>query len=146
MVVTIFIEGNVPSLKNSKIKSSKGIFPSSTVRKYLQKVGVKKYSTRKKEVEDYATRPNLWRLQEEKFRILQTFPPPYVIGFHFVRGTKHAFDFNNASQICLDLMTAHDFIPDDSMDYTIPLPFRMNGKWFSYDKTNPGVFIKLYIP
>ncbi len=31
----IFIPGNIPSLKNSKIATSKGVFSSKTVKKFL---------------------------------------------------------------------------------------------------------------
>ena len=34
----IFIPHNVPSLKNSKVKTSKGIFASPTVSKYIRKL------------------------------------------------------------------------------------------------------------
>lgn len=66
------------------------------------------------------------------------------MGFHFVRGTKHKFDFHNAVQIVADLLVAHDFIEDDNMDCFIPIPYKINDNWFSYDKENPGVYIKIY--
>lgn len=69
---------------------------------------------------------------------------PIKIGFHFVRQTKHRFDFHNAVQIIADLMVAHDFIEDDDMDCFIPVPLKKNGRWYSYDKENPGVYIKIY--
>lgn len=43
-----FIPGNVPSLKNSKVKTNKGIFPSKTVSKYLKSFGIISYSSEKK--------------------------------------------------------------------------------------------------
>jgi len=30
------------------------------------------------------------------------------------------------------------------MDYFIPMPYKDNEKWYTYDKENPGVFIKIY--
>ena len=136
-----FIEGNVPSLKNSKIKTSRGIFPSKTVMKYLQKLGIKKYSSSKKEVEGYKTRTNSF------FDHIWDFPKdieyPIQLGFHFVRDSQRDFDFNNATQIILDLLTAHKFIEDDSMKYIIPFAYKKNGNWYSIDKENPGVFITI---
>jgi chlorite dismutase len=138
----IFIPENVPSLKNSKIKTSKGIFPSKTVKKYLQKLGIQKYSVSKKEVVGYATRENLFI---KKFKENNWKKPlnQAIIEFHFVRGSKHKFDFHNAVQILADLMVAHDLIEDDNMDYFIPFPMKKNNKWYSYDKKNPGVYIKI---
>ena len=61
MVTLFFIPGNVPSLKNSKVKTSRGIFPSKTVVKYLRDIGVLRYSVRDKEVQEYKTKPNTFR-------------------------------------------------------------------------------------
>lgn len=141
----IFLPLNVPSLKNSKIKTARGIFPSKTVKRYLQNLGIQRYSSSRKEVIEYKTKPNIFKdILEKTFNDLNREDNPYVIGFHFVRKTKHKFDFNNANQIIADLMTAHDMIEDDNMDYFIPVPFKMHDRWYSYDKENPGVFIKIF--
>jgi hypothetical protein len=66
-----------------------------------------------------------------------------IISFHFVRATKHKFDFHNMVQIIADLLVAHDFIKDDDMDHFIPMPFKVKGEWYTYDKENPGVWIKV---
>jgi hypothetical protein len=29
------------------------------------------------------------------------------------------------------------------MDYFIPVPYKRDNKWYSYDKENPGVYIKI---
>lgn len=140
----IFLPYNTPSLKNSKVKTRKGVFASKTVSKYLQKIGIKKYSTSKKTVDEYVdpNRENLFRKAFEEAKWIKP-EQPIVLGFHFVRGSKHKFDFGNACQIIQDLMVAHDYIEDDNMDYLIPVPFQMNGQWYSYDKTNPGVYITI---
>lgn len=139
----VFIPFNTPSLKNSKVKTRKGIFPSSTVTKYLRKLGIQHFSSSKKTVKGYAdkTRPNIFK---NCFKDWVKPEGQAVIGFHFVRGTKHKFDFNNACQIVQDLMVAHDLIEDDNMDYLVPKPFKIKGKWFSYNKENPGVYVRLY--
>lgn len=141
----IWIDGNVPSLKNSKIKTSRGVFRSKTVSKYLQKLGVKNYSVRSKTYENYVTRENKFEALREDFnKQTKNKPYPLKIGFHFVRSTRHKFDFHNAVQILADLMVAHDFIEEDDMDCFLPVPFRINGKWYSYNKDKPGVYIKVY--
>jgi galactose-1-phosphate uridylyltransferase len=71
-------------------------------------------------------------------------PYPLSIGFHFVRGSKHKFDFHNAVQIIADLLVAHDFIEDDNMDCLIPYPLEINGKYYTYDSKNPGVYISIF--
>lgn len=139
---TIFIPGHVPSLKNSKVKTSRGIFYSKTVKKYLQKLGIQRFSSSKKIVIGYKTRQNEFAKLLENFNF--NYESPLVVGFHFVRSTKHKFDFHNAVQIVADLLVAHDFIEDDNMDYFIPVPFKMNKQWYSYDKENPGVYLKIY--
>lgn len=142
---SIFIQGNVPSLKNSKIKTSRGIFPSKTVKKYLTNLGIQKYSVKDKEVIGYKTRPNLFEEHRSNwFKLLgEGRPDPIVVGIHFVRDSKRKFDFHNATQIIADLMVAHDFLSDDDMDCFIPMPVKHNGKWYSYDKSNPGVYLKV---
>lgn len=140
----IWIEGNVPSSKNSKIKTSRGIFHSKTVKKYLQNLGVQNYSVSKKKVLGYKTRPNKFEVLREDFKnAIGDKKYPLKIGFHFVRGTRHKCDFHNIVQIIADLIVAHDFIEDDNMEYFLPFPMKRRGKYLSYDKDNPGVFIKI---
>lgn len=140
----IFISGNVPSLKNSKIKTAHGIFASKTVKKYLSLLGIQSYSVRRKEVQGYKTKQNQIELLRDKFNLaLKNKEPPFEIGFHFVRKSKHKFDFNNANQIIADLLVAHDIIEEDNMDFFIPYAFKMNNKYYSVDKDNPGVYIKI---
>jgi len=143
-LIELFLRNNVPSLKNSKIKTSKGIFPSKTVMKYLRDWGIQGFSSSKKTVNEYKTRENEFRKQTEGLReYLKDKKYPVEIYFHFVRDSKREFDFNNANQILLDLLTAHEIIPDDSMNYVIPIPYKKNGKWYTIEKENPGVWIKL---
>ena len=138
----IFIPGNVPSSKNSKVKTATGVFNSKTVTKYLQKIGVCKYSVSGKTVKDYKTRPNLFR--ESVGDYFDGIEYPAIIGFHFARKTRRIFDFHNACQIVADLLVAHNFIEDDSMDYFLPVPLSVGGKWYTYDKCNPGVGLHIF--
>jgi len=144
----IFLPFNVPSLKNSKIATIIGkgrnkrivLLPSKTVKKYLKLLGIKKYSIRNG-VETYVRRPNLFDLTAKHY--FNDVPVPAIVKFHFIRDSKRKFDFHNACQIISDLLTAHGFIEDDNMDYFIPVPMRLNGQWYSIDKENPGVWIKI---
>lgn len=122
----IFINGNTPSSKNSRMRTKAGFFiTSKTVRKYL------------KEHEDE------WSTPPEEFSNLVDADFPVVIGFHFVRGTKHRWDFTNIAQICTDLMVKHKWIPDDCVDYLIPQCMIIDSKYWSYSKDSPGVYIEI---
>lgn len=136
----IFIYGNVPSLKNSKIK---GIFPSKTVMRWLRLYGIQSYSSSRKEVKFFKTIKGLYDFREINSLISEYKEYPIKLGFHFVRGTRHSWDFNNATHIILDLMTAFDIIPDDNVSYVLPFPLEIDGRYYSYDKNNPGVYIKI---
>jgi hypothetical protein len=141
----IWIDGNVPSSKNSKVKTSRGIFASKTVSKYLRALGIQHYSVGKKIVTGYVRRPNEFEQLRTQFEeALQGKTLPYKVGFHFVRSSKRKFDFHNIVQIIADLMVAHDFIEDDDMDHFIPVPFKIKGNYYTLDKEKPGVYVKIY--
>jgi hypothetical protein len=152
----IFIPFNTPSLKNSKIKTSRGVFSSKTVKKYLNLLGIQSYSSSKKIVKGYVNKPNQFELFRNQFeKMLENKDFPVLIGFHFVRNTKHSFDFGNATEILFDLLTAHDIIPDDNVKYIFPSVMTIDGilpdkdnfrkhKWYNIDKENPGVYVKIF--
>ena len=140
----IFIPGNVPSSKNSRINTTKGSFASKTVKSYLNSLGIQSYSSSKKLVKGYVNKPNLIESLKEDF-LKQTSGKelPLEIGFHFIRDSKRKFDFHNIVQVVLDLMTAHDIIIDDNMDCVIPFALKMDSKFYSVNKENSGVWIKI---
>ncbi len=127
----IFIPTNTPSLKNSKIWTGRRLIPSKTVREYI-----------KSSEKDYAN-------NKDKFlELIKDKKKPYLIGFHFIRKSKHKFDFINACQIVQDLMVTHGWLEDDNMDEMIPVCFLKydmdkNHYGFTYDKENPGVEITI---
>lgn len=121
----IFIKGNFPSFKNSKQYTGKYFIMSKTVQKYL-----KNYEYQ-------------WKTPPKEFSNLVGRNFPMQIGFHFIRGTRHRWDFHNMVQGCADLMVKHGWIPDDNMNYFLPFPLEINGKFYEYNKENPGVIIKI---
>jgi len=138
----IFIAGNVPSSKNSKVATSKGVFHSKTVRGYLQQIGVKKYH--KQEHENYRNRANQFEIAVRPLKEhLSHKEPPYAMGMHFIRDTHRKFDFINAVQIICDLLVAHGVIEDDNMDFLLPFPLKMDGQWYTVNKEKAGVIIEL---
>lgn len=154
----IFIPGNVPSSKNSKVKSSRGVFNSPAVSKYIRSLGIQSFNSRKKTVKGYVdkTRPNqIEALRDDFNRMRGNKGDPIFIGYHQVRKTKHKFDFSNSVELIQDLLTAHDFIEDDNVDFVFPIPMSINGEfptpnnlrtveWYSIDKDNPGVYLKIF--
>ena len=140
----IFIPGNVPSSKNSRINTTKGSFASKTVKSYLNSLGIQSYSSSKKLVKGYVNKPNLIEnLREDFLKQIEGKELPLEIGFHFVRDSRRKFDFHNIVQVVLDLLTASDFIIDDNMDCVIPFALKIDSKFYSVDKENCGVWIKI---
>lgn len=124
----IFISGNVPSSKNSKRWTGKFLISNEATQKY-KKASAKEYDI------------NAFEFCDEVFK--NNIPKPIKVGFHFVRKSKHKFDFINACQVVQDLMVYHEWITDDNMDELLPFPLEINGSYYSYDKENPGVYIKI---
>ena len=140
----IFIPGNVPSSKNSRINTKNGSFASKTVKAYLNSLGIQSYSSSKKIVKGYVNKPNLIEnLREDFLKEIEGKELPLEIGFHFVRNSLRKWDFHNIVQAPLDLLTAHDIIIDDNIDYVVPFALKIDNKFYSVDKLNPGVWIKI---
>jgi len=154
----IWIPGSVPSLKNSKVKTNRGIFSSPTVNKYLRSIGIQSFSSKHKIVKGYVdkSRPNQIELIREQFEQMKVGKEnPIFIGYHQVRKTKALFDFSNSVEIIQDLLTAHDLIEDDNVQFVFPIPMSITGElptlqnlrtkqWYSVDKENPGVWLKVF--
>lgn len=155
---TIFIPGNVPSLKNSKVKTKSGIFSSPAVNKFCRALGIQAFSSSKKTVKGYVdlNRPNQFEAFRAQFEAMKVGKNnPLIIGYHQVRSSKRLFDFSNSVELIQDLLTAHNFIEDDNVAFVFPVPMSKCGKLivesdprkyplYSVDKENPGVYIKLF--
>lgn len=140
--MAVYIPHNVPSLKNSKsIGKNGGLFKSKTVSHYLQKIGVADYSPSKKTYRNYKdpNRPNLIdQIKPELEQAIKGKEFPIKLGMYFVRDSKRSFDYINAAQIILDLMTAHGIIPDDSADYVMPI-----FEGYSVEPSTAGVYLSI---
>lgn len=139
----VFIPGNTPSSKNSKIATSRGIFHSKYVKTYLKSLGIKKYSVTKRTIEYESGASNAFPLQDLK-RLFNGSTKPAVVGIHFVRKDARKFDFHNISQIVFDLLVASGVLEDDNMDFVIPIPMILDNKYYSINKEAPGVYIKVF--
>lgn len=123
----IWLPGNTPSSKNEKIKTKWGIVEGPICKAYRKKYT--KYYSR-----------NAQAFRETKVGISK----PYLVGFHFVRDSARRFDFHNIVQIVADIMVDKMWIFDDCMDEFIPVPLKnSNGKYFSKDTSDPGVYVKI---
>jgi len=125
----IFIPGNVPSSKNSKQLVRRGnrsiLIWSKSALRYVDES------------------KNDWEMhKEEVTRYLIDKEKPYKIYFHFVRKSRHKWDFVNPLQTIQDLMVRYGYIEDDNTSIILPFPLKINGQYETYDKENPGVYIK----
>lgn len=135
----IFIHLNTPSSKNSKTMVIKQRTPEEI---RLGKKG-KRLLLNSKTVMKYKKDSKLdWLEQKAPFRHLSRgVSLPLVIGVHFIRGTRHKYDWINMVQIVQDLMKEYGWIEDDNVENLIPIPFKMNGQYSTYNKERPGVWI-----
>jgi len=113
----IFIPGNVPSSKNSKVWTGKFLVSSKATQQW------------RKNTKDY------WQLYKKTF-LSQLKEAPHKIGFKFYRKSQHKFDYVNPLQTVQDEMVKYGWLEDDHADILIPvlLPYE-------YNKENPGVEI-----
>ena len=116
----------MPSSKNNKVWTGKFLVWSKNAQKY------------KKETKEY------WEENKEVFKkLIKNKKTPLIIGFHLVRKSKHKYDFVNPVQTLQDLMVLYEYLEDDNTTIMFPVPLEIDGSYDSYDKENPGVFIKI---
>jgi hypothetical protein len=115
----IFIKGNVPSSKNSKVWTGRFFVWSKASQRYVKE----------SEVE--------WAINAKVFKSM-IHEYPIRCSLTFIRGSKHQFDYVNPTQTILDLMVKRGWIEDDNADIIIPV-----FEQYKYDKENPGVIIKI---
>ncbi len=120
MTNSIFVPGNVPSSKNSRVWTGKFSVVSKTVRKYLK--------TAEREFQQQAI---FFKALSENKEF------PLHVKFRFVRDSKRLFDLINAAQIVQDLMVKYEWIPDDNYRFLIP----HFDPELVIDKKNCGVYI-----
>tara|TARA_R110002074_G_scaffold131986_2_gene274773 strand:+ start:2762 stop:3127 length:366 start_codon:yes stop_codon:yes gene_type:complete len=117
----IFIAGNVPSSKNSKVWTGKFLVHSKTTMNYI-----------KESKED-------WVNNKEKFlKLIKEKEPPYEVSFKFFRKSRRKFDYINPAQTAQDLMVKYEWIEDDNCEFIKP-----SFEDYVYDKENPGVEIRV---
>ena len=109
----IFMEGNIPSSKNSK-----------QIYRFTDKLGtLKTVIGNSKTVEKYKEKYLYqWKSKKKLFlNFLKNKEKPYKIGFYFIRDSRRKFDYINAAQLPLDLMQEFKWIEDDDTTNIIPV-------------------------
>jgi hypothetical protein len=132
-LVNIWLNGNVPSSKNSKRLVTRGGKPRLIWSKLA--MAYKR-----------AVLPEMGAELMHWHNLISESKEPHIVCFHFVRSSKRKFDFHNACQTISDLMVEADWISDDNMDVFIPVPLQIDGRWYSIDKDAPGVIIQPGVP
>lgn len=118
---SIFIPFNTPSSKNG--------------RRYVRGRSIGSPSTEKY----YKLSRQYWIDNKQAFKqLLKGKTKPYLIEFRFVRGSRRRFDYINPLQTCQDLMVKYGWLDDDNSEELLP-----SFAPYSYDKDNPGVYIKV---
>ncbi len=110
----ITIIGEVMSKKNSKRIAKKRLISS-------------------KQYQDYEKSASI---QVSMKRPIQSPTWPIKIHFFFHRKTRRSFDYNNMAQGPQDILVKAGIIPDDSMQYVIPV-FHSEYAGWCVDKHNP---------
>jgi hypothetical protein len=128
----IFISGEIHSSKNSR-----RILQSKKRGKKGQRLSfVAKSKEAKQDEGIFAWQLNL---QKETWdAMVKDHEYPLRLVFTFVRSTKRPFDYVNMAQGILDAMVKAEYIPDDNMNYVIPV-----FKPYVVDKANPGCRIEI---
>lgn len=122
----VFVPGNVPSSKNSRQTNMK------TGRSFVSKTVARYYKSTE---EFFLLGRNAWR------RRWDTLSKPWPIYFHFVRGSRHKFDWINPAQTIQDRLTKFDWIDDDNTSVMIPFPLLVDGEWSTINLDEPGCWI-----
>lgn len=117
----IFINGNVPSSKNSRRNFRGKSLPSKATVRWRQCTAME------------------WKQNKKAFKaMIEGKEKPYKISLLFVRGTKHHFDYINPAQTIQDEMVKYGWIDDDDADNIVP-----SFEPYQYDKEKPGVYISV---
>ena len=123
----IFIPGNVPSSKNSRMMTKSGLLIKSPLCFKYEKATKDIFVEKSKEFREY----------------VGEIDKPLFIRLHFVRDSKRRCDFHNLTQFIADLLVKNGWIEDDNMNQVFFVPYKIEGKWYSIDKKNCGIWIKV---
>lgn len=122
----LFCPTSVPSSKNGRRWTGRRFLPSKATVKWRE------------ETEWW------WIENKDKFlELIKNKEKPYKIGLHFVRGTRHKYDWVNPVQTVQDEMAKHGWIDDDNVLEMLPFPLKLEDEYSTYNKEEPGFFLKI---
>jgi hypothetical protein len=153
---SFFFPGNTPSLKNSKrilkIYNTKSNCCGAEVIRFKANGVLKAICSKcKKGVElkksilgpsetvvKYKDQYSHYFLKNKPrfIKELSKHSKPYLLGFYFIRDTKHIFDYGNATEILLDMMKEYAYFDDDNMNIVMDFPLG-----YHVDSNRPGAYI-----
>ena len=123
-----WIDGNVPSQKNSK----------EIVR--IKKDGRERILLVSSKNVQYYRKTRAIFLRNDRYSFLESARDkgrPLFVGFYFVRDSKRIFDYHNAVHVIADMMVEEGWIVDDCMNEMVPVFLG-----YCVDKSKPGVYIR----
>lgn len=141
----VFIPGHVPSSKNSKQAFVEARTEEDYVDgKFVQKQKFIPRITDNEQTKRYRQESKQHWIENQPgfLQAIAGKPKPYRLEFHFVRKTRHKWDFGNICQILLDMMQEYAWVDNDDTTTVLPYPPE-SAPFFSYDKLNPGVYIRV---
>lgn len=100
----IYIGGHTPSKKNSRRWVGKMLISSKACLNYKKNASSQFFLHKNTFLEK-----------------TQGCTKPIILGIYLIRKDRRIFDYNNISQIILDMMVAHKWIADDNADEIIPV-------------------------
>lgn len=118
---TFWINGDIPSSKNSRVWTGTYFVASAYTRKWIKN-----------------SFPDWYNQKRAFLEAIKESVPPYYIEFTFVRKTIRDFDYINILQAPQDQMTHHGWITDDNMRFINPC----FGDW-EIDRKKPGLKITI---
>jgi len=123
----LFCEGNVPSSKNGRRWTGKYFVPSKATIRW------------RKDTKWW------WIENKDVFKeLVKNKKLPLKVGLHFVRGSRHRYDWVNPVQTIQDEMVKMEWIEDDDVINILPFPFKMKKSFTSYNKERAGFYLKVY--
>jgi len=151
---SIFLKGNIPSLKSSQqirqmftgksaccnadyIKNGKKDYTCTKCNNKCQ-LGTRSRLDHSDRVQEYIE-TNTYQYINNKSLFLELIKgqqKPLYIGIYFVRESQHRWDFHNAIQLVADMMTKNNLIPDDDVSNYIPVYLGSH-----YDKLRSGAMM-----
>ena len=123
IIFSIFIPGEVPSAKNSKVWTGKYLVYSKVASTYIRKTSM------------------IWKnkslINQFRKRILEV-KQPYKLSFKLIRNSHRRFDYVNLIQLPLDLMVTNGWLEDDNSNVVFPI-----FEQYEINKMSPGIIISL---